>query len=97
MRNQGTTNHLLLPRQQLQAMNLNHSHNSLMFQNHLRGLGMVNQISSHQQQRPHLRSQHQSVQNCNELQPLLLNNLVGNPAENNAVGTVANADDQEMA
>lgn len=72
-RNQATGH--LIPRQQIATMNLNHSHNSLMFQNHLRGLGMMNQMSQ-QQQRPHLRSQHQSIQHSHELQPLLVNNLV---------------------
>ena len=43
MRNQATGH--LIPRQQIATMNLNHSHNSLMFQNHLRGLGMMNQMS----------------------------------------------------
>ena len=55
-------------------MSLNHSHNSLMFQNHLRGLGM----QQNQLQPPaHLRSQHQSIQH-NDFQPYFYPNLIEN-------------------
>ena len=58
--------------QELNQMSLNHSHNSLMFQNHLRGLGM----QQNQLQPPaHLRSQHQSIQH-NDFQPYFYPNLI---------------------